>query len=95
VFLAPSWMAGIHRARAAIVLPVTAIGAALWAAGIGLGAYSIGPTVVEFVNDAGLVLGGSLILLVTVVIGFELRRRTAARRASALGESAGRCSRRR
>lgn len=75
VFLAPSWMAGIHRARAAIFLPTNVVSAALWAAGIGLGAYYVGPPVVDFVGDAGLVLGGCLVLLMTGVIGFEVLRR--------------------
>ncbi|MDQ6607988.1 MAG: hypothetical protein M3Z06_15765 [Actinomycetota bacterium] len=75
VFLAPSWMAGIHRARARVFLPTTVAGAALWAAGIGLGAYYVGPPVVDFVGDAGLVLGICLALLVTGIVGFETLRR--------------------
>lgn len=75
VFLAPSWMAGIHRARAGVFLPTNVASAALWAGGIGLGAFYVGPPVVDFVGDAGLVLGSSLVLLVIVIIGLEARRR--------------------
>ena len=36
--------------------PTNAISAALWAAGIGFGAYLVGPTVVDAVDDLGTVL---------------------------------------
>ncbi len=89
VFLAPSWMAGIHRARSAVFLPVTVAAALLWAGGIGLGAYYIGPAVIDFVGDAGLVTGILLVTLVTFVVGGEAlrrRRRAAARATATLGE---------
>jgi membrane protein DedA with SNARE-associated domain len=75
VLLAPSWIAGIHRVRAAVFVPVNALGAAAWAGGIGLGAYFVGPPVVDFVGDAGVVLGGLLVLLVVLVLGGEALRR--------------------
>jgi membrane protein DedA with SNARE-associated domain len=75
VFLAPAWMAGIHRARARVFLPTTVASAVLWAGGIGLGAYYVGPAVIDVVNDAGLVLGICLVLLVTVIVGWEALRR--------------------
>ena len=75
VFLAPSWMAGIHPARTRVFLPTTVVGAAVWAGGIGLGAYYVGPAVIDVVNDAGLVLGICLVLLITVIIGWEALRR--------------------
>ena len=69
VFLGPSWMAGIHRARPGVFLPTNLVSAALWAGGIGLGAYYVGPPIVDFVGDLGLVLGICLVLLVIVVLG--------------------------
>jgi membrane protein DedA with SNARE-associated domain len=75
VFLAPSWMAGVHRARAGVFLPTNVASAALWAGGIGLGAYYVGPPVVDFVGDLGLVLGICLVLLVLAVVGLETLRR--------------------
>jgi membrane protein DedA with SNARE-associated domain len=76
ILLTPSWIAGIHHVRAAVYLPVNAAAAALWAAGIGLGAYYVGPTVVEFVGDLGLVTGIGLgVLVAAVVIAEVLRRR--------------------
>jgi membrane protein DedA with SNARE-associated domain len=75
IVLTPSWIAGIHRVGAAIYLPVNAIGAAIWAVGIGLGAYLAGPTVIDFVDDLGLVTGAVLGALLLVVAWTEIRRR--------------------
>ena len=75
VLLAPSWMAGIHRVRPALYLPMNAVGAALWAGGIGLGAYFAGPPVVDLVGDLGWVIGGALVALVAVAATVEFRRR--------------------
>jgi membrane protein DedA with SNARE-associated domain len=75
VLLAPSWIAGIHRVRARIFLPLNAAGAALWACGIGLGAYFVGPTVIDVVSDIGWVTGVGLVVLVLAGVWFELRRR--------------------
>jgi membrane protein DedA with SNARE-associated domain len=75
IVLTPSWIAGIHRVGAAIFLPVNAIGAALWAVGIGLGAYFIGPTVIDLVDDLGLVTGIALGALLLVAAAAEIRRR--------------------
>jgi membrane protein DedA with SNARE-associated domain len=56
-------------------LPTNAAGAALWAAGIGLGAFYGGPVVVDLVNDLG-VLGLVLVAVVTVVlVALEVARR--------------------
>jgi membrane protein DedA with SNARE-associated domain len=75
VLLAPSWIAGIHRVRWALYLPLNALGAALWAAGIGLGAYYAGPPIVELVDDVGWFSGGALAVLVVAGTVVELRRR--------------------
>ncbi len=86
ILLTPSWVAGIHRVRAGVYLPTNAVGAALWAVGIGLGAYLIGPSVIDFVNDVGLVTGAALVVLVAVGVWLEFaRRRRRARRETAPG----------
>ena len=41
--------------RTDVYMVLNLVGAAVWAAGIGLAAYWIGPSVVDFVNDFGLV----------------------------------------
>ncbi len=69
VLLAPSWLAGIHRVPRRLFLPLNALSAAAWAGGIGLGAYYVGPTVVDAVDDLGWVLATALVVLVLLVVG--------------------------
>lgn len=82
IVLAPSWVAGIHRVRPALFLSVNVVSAALWAAGIGLGAYIAGPAVVDFVDDLGLVTGIALVVLVLAVLVAETRRRARRKRSA-------------
>jgi membrane protein DedA with SNARE-associated domain len=85
ILLTPSWIAGIHRVRAPVYLATNAAGAVLWAAGIGLSAFFIGPTVVDIVNDLGWVTVVGLVVLIAATVGGELlrRRRQRARRSEA------------
>jgi membrane protein DedA with SNARE-associated domain len=82
ILLTPSWVAGINRARPRLYLPVNAFSALLWAAGIGYGAYLIGPAVVDVVDDVGLVMTVGIVALVVlaVLLGLRQRRRRAAAR---------------
>lgn len=75
IFLTPSWIAGIHRVRAAVYLPTNAAAAAVWTGGIGLGAYFVGPTVLDVAQDAGLITAIGVVLLIVAGIAIELRRR--------------------
>lgn len=75
VLLAPSWVSGIHRVSARLFLPLNAIGAAIWACGIGLGAFYVGPTVIELVDDVGWVIAIALALVVAGTIAAEITRR--------------------
>jgi membrane protein DedA with SNARE-associated domain len=75
VLLTPSWVAGIHRVRAALYAPVNAFGAALWAGGIGLGAYYAGPPILDLAGDAGTVSLIGLSALVVIVAAGEGYRR--------------------
>jgi membrane protein DedA with SNARE-associated domain len=81
ILLTPSWIAGIHRVRSAVYLPVNAAGATLWAVGIGLGAYFAGPTVIDFVEDVGVVTAAGFVALVGAAIAAEVFRRRRQRRA--------------
>jgi membrane protein DedA with SNARE-associated domain len=85
ILLTPSWIAGIHRVRPALYLPINAASAALWAVGIGLAAYFIGPSVIEFVSDFGVITTVAVVVLIVGVVVAELRRRRRrrARRAQA------------
>jgi membrane protein DedA with SNARE-associated domain len=75
VLLTPSWIAGIHRVRARLFVPVNAASAALWAGGIGLGAFFAGPTVVDVVDDIGWATAVAFVLLVLSGVFLEVRRR--------------------
>jgi membrane protein DedA with SNARE-associated domain len=75
ILLAPSWVAGIHRAGTAVFIITNTISAALWAVGIGLGAYYVGPAVLDVLADVGTATAIGLVLLVLVGVGYELRRR--------------------
>ena len=80
VLLAPSWVAGIHGVRSRVFLPLNALGAVIWAGGIGLGAFYAGPAVLDVVGDLGWVIGTALVLLVLGTIGAEVLRRRRRRR---------------
>jgi membrane protein DedA with SNARE-associated domain len=80
VLMTPSWVAGINRVRGSVYQPTNAISALAWAAGLGFGAYLIGPPVLDFFSDLGLVTG---ILTIVVIVGlfameifWRRRRRT-------------------
>jgi membrane protein DedA with SNARE-associated domain len=87
IVLAPSWVAGIHGVRTAVFVPVNAVGAALWALGIGIGAYVVGPAVVDAVDDLGLVTGIAFGVLVALGVAAEIRRRVRRRRRADLPPS--------
>jgi membrane protein DedA with SNARE-associated domain len=75
ILLTPSWIAGINRARPAIYHPVNVVAAAVWAGGVGIGAYLVGPAVLEVVNDVGSVTSIALLVLVGTAVVLELRWR--------------------
>jgi membrane protein DedA with SNARE-associated domain len=67
ILIAPSWAAGINRVPATTYNVVNLISALVWAAGLGLGAYLVGPPVIDVVNDLGSV--AEAILAAALVIG--------------------------
>jgi membrane protein DedA with SNARE-associated domain len=79
ILLTPSWVAGILRVNTGVYLIWNAIGAAFWAVGIGLAAYFIGPSVIEFVQDYGVITSGIVVVVIVVGIVVELRRRRRSR----------------
>jgi membrane protein DedA with SNARE-associated domain len=75
VLFTPSWMAGIHDMRwSRFLLPNTSAALA-WALSIGLGAYLIGPSIADILNDAGLAGGALIGALSVLAIVLVLRRR--------------------
>jgi membrane protein DedA with SNARE-associated domain len=75
ILLAPSWVAGIHRAGPVIYNVTNLVTAVVWSVGIGLGAYYVGPPVLDIISDVGTVTAVGLGVLVVVGVGFEVRRR--------------------
>ncbi len=61
--------------RARVYLPTNALSAAVWAVGIGVGAYLAGPPVVDVVDDVGWVVTIGVVALIAAGVLLELRRR--------------------
>ncbi len=78
VMLTPAWVAGIHGVPSRVYQPLNALSAALWAAGVGLGAYFIGPSVVDAVGDVSL---ATAVLIAAVVVGSAVAALIQSRRA--------------
>ena len=80
VYFAPSWVAGSVGLRASRFIPANAICAVLWVALVGVGAYVVGPPIVDVVGDIGLI--GLLVLAVLAVAGVAVAglRRVRSRR---------------
>jgi membrane protein DedA with SNARE-associated domain len=74
VLFTPSWIAGIHDMRWSRFLPANAVSGLVWALGIGLGAYLVGPSITDIAADAGLA-GGLFIAVVFVLFILLVRRR--------------------
>jgi membrane protein DedA with SNARE-associated domain len=75
ILLTPSWVAGMHRGHPWVYQAINAVSAAAWALGIGLAAYYVGPSVIEFVDDVGVFTTVVLVLLIGAAVAIELRRR--------------------
>jgi membrane protein DedA with SNARE-associated domain len=75
VLLTPSWIAGIHRVRTPVYLLANTVGALIWAVGIGMAAYLIGPSVVDAVSDAGLAITLVVAAAIVAMVGAEVGRR--------------------
>jgi membrane protein DedA with SNARE-associated domain len=84
VVLTPSWIAGIHRVELGTYNLINVVSAVVWAGGIGMAAYLIGPSVVEGVEDAGTAVSviGAVALTTLIVLEVLRRRRKRARAAS-------------
>jgi membrane protein DedA with SNARE-associated domain len=77
VFVAPSWMAGVSGMSAGRFVSANAASALVWALGIGLGAYFVGPSITDLADDIGLVgvIVLAVVLVASVVGGRRLRKR--------------------
>lgn len=75
ILLAPSWVAGIHRVGPVIYNVTNLLSAVVWAVGIGLAAFYVGPPVLDVIADVGWITAIGLGLLVLVGVGIEVVRR--------------------
>jgi membrane-associated protein len=75
VIFTPSWIAGIHLGRVKVFLLWNAVGALIWALGIGLGAYFAGPPVIDVVDDVGVFIAIGFAAVVGAGVALELGRR--------------------
>jgi membrane protein DedA with SNARE-associated domain len=75
ILVTPSFVAGIHRVPSRVYQPVNAISAAVWAAGIGIGGYLVGPPVLDVFSDAGALFSVIIALVIIAIVGLEVRRR--------------------
>jgi membrane protein DedA with SNARE-associated domain len=75
IVLTPSWIAGIHHVNTGVYQITNVVTAFIWAVGIGLAAYFIGPAVIDAVEDLGWVTGIGLVLLIAFGVYLEIRRR--------------------
>jgi membrane protein DedA with SNARE-associated domain len=75
VIVTPTWVAGIHRVRPTVYLPLNVLSALAWAAGIGLGAYFAGPPIEDLASDLGWVITVGIVVLLLIGVWFEVRRR--------------------
>ncbi len=82
VLMTPSWVAGINKVRGSVYQPTNALSALAWAAGLGFGAYLIGPSVLDFFDDLGLVTGVVTVVVIVGLVAIEIfwRRRRQTRR---------------
>jgi membrane protein DedA with SNARE-associated domain len=75
IVFTPSWVSGIHRVRNRIYQPINALGAAGWACLYGLGGYFAGPSVIDLVQDVGVLTAVVVVALIAVGVTLEVRRR--------------------
>jgi membrane protein DedA with SNARE-associated domain len=76
VFFTPAWVAGVHRMRWTRFVPVNAFAALTWSLSFGLGAYLLGPSITDILDDIGLAGSLALVTLILVALGIAWRRRT-------------------
>ena len=74
ILVCPSWVAGIHRVGPVRFNVIDVLSALAWAAGIGLGAYFLGPVIIETAQDIGLATAVGLVILVGLAVFWEVRR---------------------
>lgn len=75
IIFTPSWVSGINGVRGAVYQPINALGAAGWACLYGLGAFFVGPSVIDVAQDFGVIAVVVVVALILAGISLEVRRR--------------------
>lgn len=86
ILLTPSWVAGINRASTGVYILANAASAIVWAVVLGVGAYYIGPPVLDVFGDVGTAATVAVLVVLAGLVGVELIRRR--RRRASLSEEA-------
>jgi membrane protein DedA with SNARE-associated domain len=74
VYFAPSWVAGSTGMGGSRFLPANALAGLIWTLLVGVGAYLVGPSIAEIIDDVGLVGGLLLAGVVAAAVIAALRR---------------------
>ena len=85
IVLTPSWVAGIHRVRPLYYNVVNVVTAVIWAVGIGMASYLVGPSVLDAVSDMGTLLSVLLGVAIAAIVTAEIMRRRRKRARAAAG----------
>lgn len=80
IVMTPSFVAGIHQVPSRVYQPINVISAAVWAVGIGVGGYLVGPPVLDVFSDLGVLFSVVIAVVVAAIITLEVRRRRHRRR---------------
>ncbi len=75
IIFTPSWVSGINGVRGSVYQPINALAAAGWACLYGLGAFFVGPSVIDVAQDFGVIAVVVIVALILAGISLEVRRR--------------------
>ncbi len=75
ILMTPAFVAGINGVRSRVYQPVNVISAAVWAGGLGVGGYFVGPPVLDLFEDAGTAATSVVLGLIVIAVGLEVWRR--------------------
>ncbi|MGH2889656.1 MAG: DedA family protein [Solirubrobacteraceae bacterium] len=77
ILVTPAFVAGIHGVRSRVFLAINISSAAVWASGIGVAGYLVGPSVLDIFSDVGPALSVVIIIVVIGLVGLQVIRHRA------------------
>ena len=75
ILLTPAFVAGALRVRPLVYQVTNVVSALVWTLGLGVGAYLVGPAVLDVFGDIGTASTVVVVALIVLGVGLELRRR--------------------